>query len=171
MCDVLDFIMKRRSIRKYTDKPIEDEQVITLLKAAMAAPSASDIRPWAFVVVRDAARRKALAELHQWSVMCAEAPLVIAVLGDPSASDHWVEDCSAAVENLLLAVAGLNLGAVWVAVYPRQEREAHVRKVLNIPENLRVLCLIPIGHPAEEKPPRTRYEESKVHYERFGGIS
>ncbi len=169
-CTVLDWIMKRRSIRKYTEAPISDEQVQILLQAAMAAPSGSDIRPWAFIVVRDAIRRQALAELHRWSAMCAEAPLVIAVLGDPTASDHWIEDCSAAVENLLLTVTGLNLGAVWVAVYPRPEREDHVRKVLNIPESLRVLCLIPIGHPAEEKPPRTRYEENKVHYECFGNI-
>lgn len=168
---VLGWIMKRRSIRHYTDVPIANEQVHFLLQAAMAAPSANDIRPWAFIVVRDAARRKALAELHRWSGMCAEAPLVIAVLGDPSASDHWVEDCSAAVENLLLAVAGLDLGAVWVAVYPRTEREAQVRAVLEIPEKMRVLCLLPIGHPAEDKPPRTRYEESKVHYERFGNLA
>jgi nitroreductase len=135
----------------------------------MAAPSASDIRPWAFVVVRDLERRRSLAETHQWSTMCARAPVVIVVVGDPAASDHWVEDCSAATENLLLAVAGLDLGAVWVAVYPRPQREAHARRVLNIPDRLRVLCLVPIGHPAELKPSRTRYEQSKVHYETFGG--
>jgi nitroreductase len=100
--------------------------------------------------------------------MCANAPLVIAVIGDPSASEHWVEDCSAAAENLLLAAAALDLGSVWVAVYPRAEGEARVRSILGIPADLRVLCLLPIGHPAESKPPRTRYEESKVHDETFG---
>jgi len=166
-----DWILKRRSIRNYTDAPVTDEQVRALLEAAMAAPSASDIRPWAFVVVRDPARRKALAETHQWSTMCADAPVVIAVVGDPGASDHWVEDCSAATENLLLAAAALDLGAVWVAVYPRPEREAHVRQVLNVPDRLRPLCLVPVGHPAATKSPRTRYEESKVHYETFGSQS
>lgn len=165
---MLNWILKRRSIRAYTDDPVTDEQVRTLLEAAMAAPSASDLRPWAFVVVRDPARRQALAETHQWSTMCAHTPVVIAVVGDPAASDHWVEDCSAATENLLLAAAGLDLGAVWVAIYPRPQREAHVRQVLNIPDRLRPLCLVPIGHPAEQKPPRTRYEESKVHHETFG---
>jgi nitroreductase/predicted RNA-binding protein len=163
------WILRRRSIRAYTGTPVTDAEVQALLQAAMAAPSANDVRPWAFVVVRDPARHRALAETHEWSAMCADAPAVIAVLGDPAASEHWTEDCSAATENLLLAAAGLGLGAVWVAVSPRPEREAHVRRVLGIPERLRVLCLLPLGHPAEHKHPRTRYEESKVHRETFGG--
>lgn len=165
----LGWILKRRSIRAYTDAPVTNAHIQGLLQAAMAAPSANDARPWAFVVVRDPEKRQALAETHQWSSMCVHAPVVITVLGDPAASDHWVEDCSAGTENLLLAAAGLDLGAVWVAVYPRLQVEAHVRRVLDIPDQLRVLCLVPVGHPAETKPPRTRYEESKVHYEAFGG--
>jgi nitroreductase len=168
MTEALNWILKRRSIRAYTDSPVTDEQVEALLRAAMAAPSANDVRPWAFVVVRAAERRKALAKIHQWSYMCANAPLVIAVLGDPEVSTHWVEDCSAATENLLLAVAGLDLGAVWVAIYPHADREARVRQILDIPERFRVLCLAPVGQPAETKSPRSRYEESKVHDETFG---
>lgn len=168
MTEALDLILKRRSIRAYTDSPVSNEQVDALLRAAMAAPSANDVRPWAFVVVRDAERRKALAKIHQWSSMCADAPLVIAVLGDPEESLHWVEDCSAATENLLLAVAGLDLGAVWVAVYPHADREARVRQILGIPEQFRVLCLVPVGQPAETKSPRTRYEASKIYDETFG---
>ena len=160
-----EWALKRRSIRAYTDTLVTDEQIQALLQAAMAAPSANDVRPWAFVVVRDPARRRALADTHQWSHMCADAPAVIVVLGDPQASDHWIEDCSAATENLLLAATWLGLGAVWVAVYPRPEGEDHVRQALNVPDRLRVLCLLPVGHPAEQKPPRTRYEASKVHYE------
>jgi len=114
---------------------------------------------------RDAARRRPLAETHQWSYMCVSAPVVFAVLGDPGASDHWVSDCSAATENLLLAAAGLDLGAVWVGIYPRVPRESSVRHVLNIPERWRVLCLIAVGHPAENKSPRTRYEANKVYQE------
>ena len=162
---VLNFILKRRSIRAFTDAPLTDAQIDALLKAAMAAPSGNDRRPWAFVVVREAARRRALAETHEWSYMCASAPVVFAVLGDPGASDHWVSDCSAATENLLLAASGLDLGAVWVGIYPRVPRESSVRQVLNIPERWRVLCLIPVGHPAETESPRTRYEENKVYQE------
>ena len=167
MSEKLDWILKRRSIRVYADAPVTDEQVETLLRAAMAAPSANDVRPWAFVVVRDAERREALAKIHEWSHMCAKAPVVVVVLGNPEASTHWVEDCSAATENLLLATAGLDLGAVWVAIYPHADCEAGVRQLLNIPEQFRVLCLVPVGQPAETKSPRTRYEGSKVHYEKF----
>lgn len=159
------WILQRRSIRAYTAEPVTDDQMAALLQAAMAAPSANDVRPWAFVVVRDPVRRRALAETHPWSGMCADAPAVVVVVGDPQASDHWIEDCSAATENLLLTASDLGLGAVWVAVYPRGEREAHVRRALRIPDRLRVLCLLPIGHPAEQKPPRTRYEASKMHSE------
>jgi nitroreductase/predicted RNA-binding protein len=162
-------IFKRRSIRAYTSAPVTEEQVQVLLESAMAAPSANDVRPWAFIVVRDAERRKALAGIHQWSAMCAQAPLVIVVLGNPQASHHWVEDCSAATENLLLAASERDLGSVWVAVYPNLEREGRLREILKVPENLRPLCLLPVGHPAEEKPARTRYEQQKVHLETFGG--
>ncbi len=164
---MLETILKRRSIRLYTSEDVTPEQVATLLEAAQAAPSANDSRPWAFVVVRDAARREALGQTHPWSGMCAAAPVVVAVLGDPLASRHWIEDCSAATENLLLAVAALDLGAVWVAVYPEAAREAHVRRVLGVPDNLRVLCLVPVGHPAETKAPRQRTEADKVHLETF----
>lgn len=163
-----DWILQRRSIRAYTEKSVTDGQIDALLQAAMAAPSAHDARPWAFVVVRDPERRQALAGTHQWSAMCAQAPAVIAVLGNPSQSEHWVEDCSAATENLLLTAPILGLGGVWVAIYPRTSSEDSVRQALAIPEPWRVLCLLPIGQPAEQKPPRTRFEASKVHVEVFG---
>lgn len=162
------WILKRRSIRAYTEAPVGDDQVKALLEAAMAAPSGSDKRPWAFVVVRDPKRRKALAGVHRWSYMCEGAPVVFAVLGDPTTSHHWIADCSAATENLLLAAGELGLGAVWVGIFPGEEREASVRRTLAIPDRLRVLCLIPVGHPSETKDARTRYEEEKVYYETFG---
>lgn len=166
---VPEWILQRRSIREYTGAAVTEGQVEALLQAAMAAPSAHDIRPWAFVVVRDQERRRALARTHQWSGMCAQAPVVFAVLGNPDASEHWVADCSAATENLLLAAAGLGLGGVWVGIYPNSRNEAYVRGVLEIPEGWGVLCLLPVGEPAEAKPARTRYEANKAHYETFGG--
>ena len=164
---MLDAIKKRRSIRKYTDQPISDADVKSLLEAAMAAPSADDVRPWELIVVRDGRLRQQLARTHPWSNMCADAPVVFVVCGDETRSAQWVADTSALTENLLLAVAGLDLGAVWVGVYPQQRQEGHVRSVLGIPDRLRVLCLIPVGHPAETKPPHTKYDERKIHYDGY----
>jgi nitroreductase len=164
---MLETIYKRRSIRAYTPEAISEEQIDTLLKAAMAAPSANDGRPWAFVVVQDPTRRTELAKTHQWSSMCRQAAAVVVVLGDPQMSAHWVADCSAATENLLLAATEMGLGTVWVGVYPDDTSEARVRQVVKAPADLHVLCLIPIGHPAEARGPRTRYEASKVHRETF----
>lgn len=164
---MLELIKKRRSIRRYTDQPLTDEQIRALLEAAMAAPSADNLQPWEFVVVRDPALRQRLAQTHPWSQMCGQAAAVVVVCGHETRSVHWVEDTSAATENLLLAAAGLGLGAVWVGVYPNTGNEEHVRQALGIPSSLRVLCLVPVGYPAEPKPPRTQYDQRKVHYEQY----
>jgi nitroreductase len=163
--NMLDMIKKRRSIRRYTDQVVTDEQIRQLLEAAMAAPSGSNIQPWEFVVVKDPDLKRQLAQTHTWSHMAADAAVVFVVCGNEHASHHWVEDTSVATENLLLAAAAMNLGAVWVAIHPTAAREVPVRQLLGIPEEIRILCLVPVGHPAESKPPRTQYRESKVHYE------
>jgi nitroreductase len=164
---MLELIKKRRSIRRYTGEPVSDADVRALLEAAMAAPSADNLQPWEFVVVRDEGLCRRLAETHPWSRMCADAPVVFVVCGQERRSGHWVEDASAATENLLLAAAGLDLGAVWIGVYPQSGYEQHVRSALSIPRALRVLCLVPVGHPAESKPPHTKYDDRKVHYDRY----
>ena len=164
---MLDLIKKRRSIREYTAEPISDADIKAMLEAAMAAPSANNSQPWEFIVVRREDLRRQLAETHPWSYMCANAPVVFVICGHERRSDHWVEDTSAATQNLLLAAAGLDLGAVWIGIYPRPERERHVRKVLDAPDELRILCLVAVGHPAETKSPRTQYDESKVHYDGY----
>ncbi len=164
---MLDIIKKRRSIRKYTAEDVSEEQIRTLLEAAMAAPSADNVQPWEFVVVKDATTRAKLAEAHPWSKMAADAPVVFVVCGSERASHQWIADSSAATENLLLAATALGLGAVWVGIYPDTRSEAHVRRALNIPGHVRVLCLVPVGHPAEEKPARSKYDERKIHRERY----
>ncbi|MHB1416149.1 MAG: nitroreductase family protein [Chloroflexota bacterium] len=164
---VLEAIAKRRSVRRYTSQALTDEEVHTLLEAAMSAPSANDSRPWEFIVVTDPALRKQLSQTHQWSTMAADAPVVFVMCGDERRSIHWVEDASAATENLLIQAATMGLGGVWVALYPRQEREQKVRAALGIPDEIRPLCLVPVGHPASSPSPRTRYEERFVHHDRF----
>lgn len=164
---MLDLIKKRRSIRKYTQDPVSDSDVSTLLEAAMAAPSADNLQPWEFFVVRDEQLRQRLSQTHPWSKMCAAAPVVFVVCVHSRRSNHWIEDASAATQNLLLAATALDLGAVWVGIYPNATYESHVRDLLDIPSSLRVLCLVPVGHPAESKPPHTKYDEDKVHYGKY----
>ncbi|HEY63892.1 MAG TPA: nitroreductase family protein [Caldilineae bacterium] len=167
MDERLRFIFARRSIREFTSEPVSDEDVQALLEAAMAAPSARNEKPWHFIVVRDPETIAQLAKTHRFASPVGRAPLCIAVCGDPSESEYWVQDTSAATENILLAAAALGLGTVWIGVHPKPEREAHVRQVLGIPEGITPLNLIAVGHPAEEKPPRTQFDASRVHYERF----
>ncbi|MFQ6102414.1 MAG: nitroreductase family protein [Anaerolineae bacterium] len=165
---LIQTIFARRSIRKYTAEPVDEEDVNTLLEAAMAAPSSSNRKPWHFVVVTDRRTLDALAEVHPYGKMLFEAVLCISVCGDPTISERsWVQDCSAATENLLLAATALGLGAVWLGVHPMEERVAAIREVLNIPETIVPLNLIPIGHPAEEKELRTQYDETRVHRGRW----
>jgi nitroreductase len=160
----IKIIFERRSIRQYTDEPVSEVAVASLLEASMAAPSASNRKPWHFVAVTDRSRLQALADAHPYGKMLSQAPLAIAVCGDPSISDWWVQDCAAATENVLIAAAGLGLGGVWLGCHGRPEREQVVRDVLEIPQNIGVLSLLALGHPAESKPARTQYDPMRVHH-------
>jgi len=161
---LIETILTRRSIRKYTAEPISENYVKAMLEAAMAAPSASNLKPWHFVVITDRHVLDELARVHPHGKMLSEAPLCIAVCGDTDISaSFWVQDCSTASENLLLSATALGLGAVWLGVYPRQDRVNNIREVLKLPESIIPLNLISIGHPAEKKEPRTQYDEQRVH--------
>ena len=166
--ELIQTIFSRRSIRKYTHEPVSEAEVKTLLEAAMAAPSASNRKPRHFVVVNERETLDRLGEAHPYGKMLFEAPLCIAVWGDTRRAEHyWVQDCSAATENLLLAVAALGLGAVWLGVYPRENRISAIRNVLDLPEAAVPLSLVSIGHPAEDKEPRTQYDQTRVHRNRW----
>jgi nitroreductase len=166
--DLISTIFARRSIRKYTHKPVSEKATKTLLEAAMAAPSSSNRKPWHFVVITDRLVLDNLARIHPYGKMLLEAPLCIAVCGDTTISPRsWVQDCSAAAENLLLAATALGLGAVWLGVHPRESRVGPIRKALKIPATIVPLNLIAIGHPAEAKTPRTQFDELRVHCERW----
>jgi nitroreductase len=166
--ELIRAIFARRSIRSYTTQAVSVEHVTTMLKAAMAAPSASNLKPWHFVVVAERETLNELAEAHPFGKMLFDAPLCVAVCGDSKVSARfWVQDCSAATENLLLAAAALGLGAVWLGAYPKEERVAAIREILGIPESMIPLNLISIGHPAEKKESRTQYDATRVHHERW----
>ena len=167
MDERLKLIFERRSIRAYTEEPVADAELKALLEAAMAAPSGNDRQPWRFVVVRERAALNRLAAAHPYGKMLAEAALGIAVCGDPAISHWWVQDCSAAAENILVAAGALGLGGVWIGCFGRPELEKVVRECLSVPEHIGVLCLVSVGHPAEEKSPRTQFDGTKVHAERW----
>ena len=164
----IDVIFARRSIRKYTDQPVTAEDINKLLEAAMAAPSSSDRKPWHFVVVQDKNKLKKLAEAHPYGKMLKGAAAAIAVCGDTKISpDYWIQDCSASTENILIAAAALGLGAVWLGCHPRKERVEAIKEILHIPEHIGVLSLISLGYPGEKKEPRTQYDKSRVHDEKW----
>jgi len=136
----------------------------------MAAPSAGNQQPWQFIVVRDPASRKKVSECSAYAHSAAEAPVAIVVCGDLSREKHqgyWMQDCAAAVENMLIEVTSQGLGAVWLGVFPRQDRVDYLRKYFNLPENIVPFAVIPVGYPAQELPPADRYDENRVHYERW----
>ncbi len=180
MDDLLDVMYARRSVRHYTDQEVSGDQVQAMLKAAMAAPSAMDFRPWHFVVVRKRKLLDKLSETHKYAHMLAKAPLAIVVCGDSELSErHWVEDTCAATQNLLLAVTTLGLGGVWISVYPNKKRQKYVRQVLDLPDSIGVLCLVAVGYPSEdaedaadaedakEKGTRAKYDPARIHYEKW----
>lgn len=161
---MIEPILARRSIRKYAREPVSDEEIRTLLEAAMAAPSGRNLKPWHFVVVTDRTKLDRLGAAKQSWGMLGEAPLAIAVCGDPRISEkYWDQDSVAALENILLAATMMGLGAVWLGCHPNPDRVEIVRDMLAVPEPVVPIALLSIGRPAEEKEPRTQYDEARVH--------
>ncbi len=171
MPEIIDHILKRRSIRVYQERPVEQGILTLLLQAAMAAPSACNSQPWEFVVVTEPdvmARLRAGLFAGKYN-----APAAIAVCGNPAiahnsaAKHYWVQDCSAAIENMLIAAAGLSMGAVWIGVYPQPSAIKHVAQVLAIPDGVTPLGIVYVGYPAESKAPRTQYNEHRIHWQQY----
>ena len=166
----LEAVLSRRSIRKYTDQPVPDEVVKHLLEAAMSAPSANNKQPWHFVVIRDRGLLDAIPTFHPYSGMLKEAAVAILVCGDTRSQaleGYWVQDCSAATQNILIAINALGLGGVWLGIYPREERVEGFRKLVELPDCIMPLSLISIGHPAEKLPRSNRYDASRVHHNKW----
>ena len=168
---VFQNILNRKSVRAYTDRAVSREQLDTLLRAAMAAPTGRDMRPWKFVVIDDKEALAALSEQLPYAKMLPEAAAAIVVCGDLSVTDdkgqpstNWTFDCSAATENLLLAAEAMGLGAVWTGVYPYEERQTAVSQALQLPEHIIPLNLIPIGYPKGDPQPKDKYNADNVHF-------
>ncbi len=171
MSNILDTIYLRRSIRVFQRRKIDREILIDLLKAGMAAPSASNSRPWEFILVTDEGQLQKLQNSLSYGKYNAPAAAVVcanlAIAKNESAYRFWVQDCSAASENILIAAAGMGLGTVWIGAYPKEDVMQTLRDILEIPAEINPLNIIYIGYPAEDKDARTQFEESRVHWDRY----
>jgi nitroreductase len=166
----LDLIFARRSIRVYSPGEVNEAAVTKLLEAAMAAPSAMTKDPWRFVVVRDKQMLSKLASLHPGAAMLASAALAIVACGDLDAAferqiSYLLQDCSASIENLLLAAQAQGLGACWVGIHPGEPLIKQLRSWLSLPSTVIPVAVISVGNPGEQPPARTRYSASYVHQE------
>jgi nitroreductase len=162
--------MTRRSVRKFSTKPVNEKDVETVLKAGMQAPSANNNQPWHFIVLRSRQILDEIPKVHPYAAMVAEAPVAILVCGVPTEARtpaYVAVDCSAATENMLLAAHALGLGAVWVGIYPREERDAAFRKLIPIPDEIIPFALIPLGYPQEPPVQADRYRPERVHQEQW----
>jgi len=163
-------IFNRRSIRKYTDKKVPEELIEQLLRAGMAAPSAGNEQPWHFIVIDDKDIMDEITKIHPYSKMLKEASHAIVVCGDQSLQKYegyWVQDCSAAMENMLIMAQHIGLGAVWLGVYPVEDRVKAISKLLGLPEKVTPLSIMSLGYPAETKEPADRFNPSRIHRNRW----
>lgn len=171
MKEAMEAILSRRSVRKYTNKEVTDEVVQQLLKAAMSAPSAHNQQPWHFVVIKDKEILNKIPKFHPFSKMLSEASLAILVCGSMNLHEKskpfWVQDCSAALQNILIAANAFDLGAVWLGVYPVDFLIDAIRKLTNLPENIMPFGMVSLGYPAEEKSPADRFDESRIHINKW----
>lgn len=168
--EAIDAILTRRSIRRYADRPVSEDAVNMLLKAAMAAPSAQNQQPWQFIVVRERALLDEMADVSQYAKMLRQAQVAVVVCGDlghERSPGFWVEDCAAATQNLLLAAHALGLGAVWLGVYPREERVGRLRELFGPPDHVIPFAVVSIGYPAESPGPVDRFDPTRVHVDKW----
>lgn len=165
-----DVLLKRHSIRKYTGETLTKGQIQGLLEAAMSAPSAGNEKPWHFVVITEQSKKEAIPEFHPYSGMVRQAPVVIAVCADLGLErfpGNWPLDCSAATENILLSAEAQGLGAVWLGIYPEEDRMEGLGKLLELPEGVKAFSLVVVGHPAETKEQASRFNAERVHRENW----
>lgn len=172
-------ILTRVTVRKFTDEPVSDEALHVLLQAAMAAPSSMNLQPWHFIVVRDETVKQCLKDCLPYAKMINKGCAGVVVCGDISLYEHinkvdkedntlyWVQDCSAASENLLLAAHAIGLGAVWTGIYPLESRVGKLRELLSIPDHIVPLNLILVGHPENIPLPKKKWDEKKLHYDKY----
>jgi nitroreductase len=169
----LNFIFNRRSIRKYTEESISKELINDIMEAAMAAPSAVNKKPYEFIIITEKSTLKKVSEFLPHGKFLPDSPLGIIVCGDINSAhmediSYMLQDCSAVIENLLLAVDALDLGACWLGVHPNEDRIEGIKDIFKLPNNIIPVAAVSIGYPASEKPKaRTQYDPNKIHINKW----
>lgn len=172
----IEDIMTRTSVRSYSDRQVEKETVDTLLRAAMAAPTAGNKQPWRFVVIDDKAILQSISENFHTMTMAKDASIAVIMCGDTQSafpgelSDYWIQDVSAASENLLLAAHAMGLGAVWCGIYPQMDRVEQFSEMLNLPGNIIPMACICVGYPSGETTPKDKWKPEYIHYNSWGAL-
>jgi nitroreductase len=168
--DAMTALYSRRSIRLYTPKQIPSNVVLDILRAAMCAPSAGNERPWHFIILKERSILDEIPTIHPFAAMIKQAGTAVLVCGDTTLEKYkgyWPLDCAAATQNLLIAAHAKGLGAVWCGVYPSEDRVMNLKKLLNLPAHIVPFSLIPLGFPAEVKQATERFDNSRVHENRW----
>lgn len=168
--DILEAIFTRRSIRNFTGEPVSEGDLKTVLRAGFSAPSAHNLQPRHFVIARNDSVLQDIARFHTYGKMLPKAGCGIIVCGDSEKQNRLgflVEDCSASIQNMLLAAHGLGLGGVWCGLYPVNELTKPMSELLNLPSTIIPIGIIALGHKNEERDAADRYDDSKVHFERW----
>ncbi|MCK5035159.1 MAG: nitroreductase family protein [Candidatus Sabulitectum sp.] len=163
---MLDAIRNRRSIRKYQDKPVPSEKLEILIRAAMQAPSARNTQPWEFVITEDRDILSRIPDFHPYAGMVPSAGAVILVCGNRELQgeiSYILEDCSAAIQNILLEAVNQDIGAVWLGVYPREDRIQGMISLFNLPGHIVPIALVSLGFPGESKEFDDRFKKEKIH--------
>ena len=174
MNNFFDLLKTRRSIRKYLPKAVEPEKIKQITTAALMSPASKRSNPWEFIVVQDRKNLLKITEIHPYSHMLKEAPLAIVVCADstrvPCAVPDmllWPQDCSAATENIMLQAAEMDLGTVWMGVYPKEEMMSKLQELFELPENIKPFSIIAVGHPAGEVRPKDKFNPARIHHEKW----
>lgn len=169
----IEDIMTRTSIRSYSDREVTKEQLDTLLRAGMAAPTAVNQQPWRFVVITDKAGLHEISSNFQYMKPAEGAAAAIIACGDVESTfdknptGFWIQDVSAATENILLAAHAMGLGAVWCGIYPENDRVVKMREIYGMPENIIPLSCIVIGYPSREFTPKDKWHPEYIHYNKW----
>lgn len=168
--DLFEAIHTRRSIRRFENKALSEGDLHKILEAGMSAPSAGNEQPWQFIVIKDKNILAEIPKISPYASMAKDAGAAILVCGDTSLEEYpgfWVQDCSACIQNILLAVHGLGLGAVWTAIYPDEGRVANFKKLFSLPKTVVPLALIPIGYPAQKSGKSDRFKPERIHKDKW----